>query len=126
MSFPDPIKLLLALLARLTPDTPVVVRVPEDRPREFVRIWRNGGPASSRIVDRPMVTVDVWAETEERAAHLADELRHAALRILPQDPHVRRVTEITGPYDNPDPESGTPRVRFSIQITTRARRGARR
>jgi hypothetical protein len=52
---------------------PVRTKVPaKDRPAEFVRVWRTGGAASSRVLDRPIITVHAWAANSPRAAELAD------------------------------------------------------
>lgn len=121
-AFLDAASLVLAFLRARIPGVEVVTRVPKTRPPELVRVWRNGGPARSRIVDAPLITFDVWAPSTPRAFELANEIRAALLneQVAPQ---VRRVVEITGPYDNPDPESTSPRVRFSVQMTVRAARG---
>lgn len=108
-----------ALLESVLDGVPVATLVPKDRPERFVRVWRNGGTAMNRAVDRPLITVEAWAPTSPAASSLARACRHALLDASRAMPIVRRVVEISGPYSSPDPESRTPRYRFSVQLTVR-------
>lgn len=101
---------------------PVHVSVPGTRPASFVRVFRNGGGAANRVLDRPVVTVEAWAADSVAAAELADKCRHALLNDYEGMPLVRGVEEITGPYFIPDPESEVPRYRFSVRLFVRAAR----
>lgn len=121
MRFPDTTSLVLGFLeARV--DAEIVTEVPADRPDRFLLLWRNGGPSANRIVDNPLITVEAWSLDSADAAELAEAARTALLHETAAIPLVRRSTEITGPYWIPDPESKTPRYRFSVQLTVRAQR----
>ena len=96
--------------------------VPKPRPPLFLRAWRNGGPAANRVVDRPLVTLEAWSEDSTVAADLLSAARSALMNDYTAMPLVRGVREISGPYFTPDPESGTPRYRCSLQLTVRATR----
>ncbi|WP_119697042.1 hypothetical protein [Microbacterium halotolerans] len=122
MTFPDVEALLLDFLEARASTVQFVTQVPSDRPGEFVCLWRNGGAAMNRVVDRPMVTVDTWAPSKARASELAGQVRTLLLGRLGELPQVRGVLEVSGLHWNPDPESETPRYRFSIQLTVRAAR----
>lgn len=101
---------------------PVVVNVPKERPGTFVQARRNGGGSVNRVLDEPTVTVDCWAPSGVAAAELAEDMRGAFLHDYTVMPLVRGVTEITGPYSTPDPDSGSPRYRFSVRLSVRAKR----
>lgn len=121
MRFPDVDAMVLAFLEdRVT--QPIHTTVPEDRPATFVRAWRNGGAAINRVLETATVTVDAWAPDSVEAHDLASDLRHLFLNEYNAMPLVRRVDEISGPYSIPDPESGSPRYRFSVSLTVRAHR----
>ena len=120
MGFADIEAVLLAFFGTRMPGVRFEVDVPADRPAEFVLLRRNGGPAANRVVDRPLITVDAWAASSARAAELVELVRGVFLGEGTTIPRVRGVTEISGPYNNPDDESGSPRYRFSVQLTVRA------
>lgn len=105
-----------ALRTWLTPTagTDVVVEVPADRPATFVRCWVTGGSAEQRILDRPTVTVQAWADTGPAASALAEKCRKAFLE------RYGSQNEITRPYFDPDPATGTPRYTFSFRTRNRA------
>lgn len=114
--FPSIQKLLVAeLRARL--DVPVVTRVPKERPSSFVRLVRVGGNRRNIITDRAMVTVECWGADIGTADDLC-ELTRAHIFALAPDV-VRRVSEVAGPQDFPDPVSESPRYQFTVQIDTR-------
>ncbi|MCC2031829.1 hypothetical protein [Microbacterium allomyrinae] len=108
------------LTARI--DAPVHTTVPAERPARFVRLWRNGGAAANRIVDRPQVTVEAWSTDSADAADLANRCRDLLLGAYTPMTLVRGVTEVSGPYSTPDPDTETPRYRFTVQLTVRAKR----
>lgn len=121
MRFPDSQTMALNFAASKV-KVPVVSAVPRERPEAFIRIWRNGGPSKNRVIDRPLITCEGWALDSVVAGDLTETVRSAFLHDWGEMPLVRRVTEISGLYWIPDPESGTPRWRFSVQLTVRAQR----
>jgi hypothetical protein len=120
--FPDVEALILGFLAPVAAPYPVHVSVPATRPKTFVRAWRNGGAAANRVLDNPTITVEAWAPSTTAASELAEDCRTALLHELATLPLVRGVSEVTGPYSIPDPESKSPRYRFSIRVRVRAAR----
>lgn len=121
MNFPDVEEMLLNFFPSYT-DATIVTTVPKPRPSRFVRLWRNGGAAANRILDRPMVTIEGWSTDSVDAHEITAACRMALLEHSSLLPLVRGVDEITGPYWIPDPESETPRYRFTMQLTVRAAR----
>lgn len=98
--------------------------VPNPLPAEFVRVWRTGGPSSSRVVDNPQVTVQAWSSSKAGAAALIGQVRslfHAAATRT-ELPLVRRVVEMGGPYYDPDPTTGAERYSLSVSMRVRATR----
>lgn len=109
-----------AFLLAQVPGVRVATKVPADRPVRFIRAWRNGGSASSRVQDNPTVTVDCWAASDVDALELASRCRDAFLNNYTAMPLVRGVEETGSFYSVPDPESGSSRYRFSVRLRVRA------
>jgi hypothetical protein len=101
-------------------DVPVVTKVPKSRPGEFVRVWRTGGAASSRVLDRPIITVQAWAANSARASDLASRCRDLLLGGYTGMRLVRYSQEVSGLYYDPDPDSGIDRYTFAHQLNVRA------
>jgi hypothetical protein len=106
--------------ARVTP--PVVTKVPASRPALFVRAWRTGGASANRVLDQPTITVQSWAASSVAASALAEECRRYLFDDYTAMPLVRGVSEITGPYFDPDPVTGVDRYSFTVQLSVRAAR----
>lgn len=102
---------------------PVSLRVPTSRPTEFYRVYGTGGDTLSRVLDAPLITIDAWAEDDERARRMADDARMAFLDRRGGLPLWRRV-EVTSPYYVPDPETETPVYRFTLRARVRATRSS--
>ncbi len=100
----------------------VATKVPSTRPDVFVRVWRTGGTAMNRIVDRPQITVQAWAKDSVAASKLAGECRQLLLAASGHMPLVRAIEETSGIYYDPDPGTNTDRYTFTHQITMRAPR----
>lgn len=92
-------------------------RVPKDapsNPEEFVTVERTGGGVSN-MVDRPLVAVQAWAPTEERAERMATAIRNAALTMLPpKGVHSLRVN--AGPYPFYDELTRCPRYQLVLDV----------
>ena len=101
---------------------PVHMKVPQDRPASFVRVWRTGGGALNRAVDQPLVTVQGWAQSDLAAHDLAAECRDLLLNEASGMPLVRSVEVVSGPYLDPDPDSRQPRYTVTARLTVRGRR----
>lgn len=122
MRFPDVAVMVREfLLPHLSPVT-VHTDVPSTRPPVFVRVWRTGGAAVNRVVERPLITVQAWAASSVAASELAGDCRMLLLNGSPSMPLVRDIEEVTGPYADPDPASGAPRCTFTVQYSVRAKR----
>ena len=96
--------------------------VPSTRPEKFVRIFRTGGAAENRVLERAQVTVQAWAEDTVSASGLAIDCRMHLLENYTLMPLVRSVTETGGLYFNPDPDTGIPRYQFTVELRVRAAR----
>ncbi|GAA3009079.1 hypothetical protein [Microbacterium aurantiacum] len=107
------------LVARF--ELPASLRVPSPRPPEFYRVYGTGGDTINRVLDAPQITVDAWAEDDERARRMADDARMAFLDRRGELPLWRRV-EASSPYFIPDPETETPVYRFTLRPRVRATR----
>lgn len=99
---------------------PVSTRVPATRPVTFIRTWRTGGAATNRILDRPMITVEVWAPDSVTASSIAGRARDMLLGAYTGMPNVRAVDEVSGLYFDPDPDTGIDRYTFTVQLNVRA------
>lgn len=104
----------------------VVTRVPDPRPAKFVQIRRIGGPADPNLpFDNALIDVFVWSDDEDDMWDTAHQVRDVILglkRSQPLSAPVYSVTEFMGPAQSDDQTPGqpeTPRVWFSVEITTR-------
>lgn len=102
-------------------DVRVATKVPKNRPDTFVRVWRTGGSAVNRILDRPMITVQAWAKNSVAASDLSRECRDMLFASYTAMPLVRGVDETSGPYYDPDPDTGIDRYTFTHQLSVRAK-----
>lgn len=100
----------------------VEIEIPATRPGEFVRVWRSGGGALNRVLERPIITVESWAGDFTTAHDRLQEARGALLNAGAALPLVRRIEEVSGPYRDPDPDSNTPRYSMTLRPTVRAHR----
>lgn len=117
--FPD-VELLAQtfLNGLLTP--PVVVFVPNPRPALFVRVFRTGGTAVNRVLERAQISYEAWGGDTVSASNLARDVRHAFLNDYTDMPLVRGVNEITGTYFDPDPDTNLPRYSGTVELMVRA------
>lgn len=122
MRFPDSEALVRSFLAARTSPVPAVTKVPAARPALFVRCWRTGGASSSRVLDQPIITVQVWGADSVTASELSSKCRQWLLADSGSMPLVRGVEEVTGQYYDPDPDTGIDRYTFSVQMKVRAQR----
>lgn len=103
-------------------EAPISQTVPVPRPPTFGLVWGSGGDGMNRIVDDVQLTIEGWAEGDADAASaLTLRLRDHLLHEWGQIPCVRRV-EATRPYWAPDPDTETPRYRFTVRLRVRAAR----
>ncbi|WP_166140845.1 hypothetical protein [Nocardioides ochotonae] len=119
--FPDPEALLVTHL-RDALGVRVVTRVPNPRPDRFVRVVRVGGNRRNLVTDSAMVVVEAWAPDDVAASELA-RLARAYVGALEGETvggaFTRRVTEVAGPQNLPDPTSATPRYVFTVALDLR-------
>lgn len=122
MRFPDVEVLAVAFLRSQVAPVAVGAKVPTTRPSQYVRAFRTGGAASNRALEEAQITVDAAAETEAEAWALASACREAFLHRYTLMPLVRAATEISGLHSTPDPDTNTPRYRFTVALMVRAGR----
>lgn len=122
MSFPDAEAMVRSFLAAKVAPVRVQTKVPANRPATFVRVWRTGGAAVNRVLERPLITVQAWDTNSVAAIELAGKCRHSLLNHSAEIPLVRAVEEVTGPYYDPDPDTGIDRYSFTVQLSVRAKR----
>lgn len=109
-------------------DVIAVGRVPNPRPRRFVRVRTVGGQQLSIMVDQPTVVVEGYADTDTDAAELT-ALAAAIVMQAGRDGHLGRaavvspgVAIIGRPQVLPDPV--TDQARYTATLTV-ALRGSR-
>lgn len=117
--FPDAEAMVVAFLNDRV-DPPVATKVGNPRPSRYVRVWRTGGSATNRVLERVQITVTCGAGSSVTASQDAQSCRRALLNEYTAMPLVRGVTEITGPYYDPDPDTGTDRYSFTHELSVRA------
>lgn len=121
VEFPDVEAMVGAFLRSQLP-VPVSTKVPNPRPARFIRAWRTGGAASNRILERAQVTITCAAPNSVQASDDARDARSALLNGYTAMPLVRGVEEVTGPYFDPDPDTGSDRYSMTFILTVRGKR----
>ncbi|WP_240044758.1 hypothetical protein [Streptomyces alboflavus] len=101
---------------------PVRTRVPNPRPDRLIRVERLGGTRLDRITDRPRLSVEVWAPSQDEAADLA-QLARALVHAIPgwRGAVAYDVVDVGGPTSSPDPASGSERTTFAVEVSLRGR-----
>lgn len=106
-------------------DVPVFVKILNDRttPRgrqpKFVQLDLTGGRQANLVTDGARISFQTWAPTKAEAHDLAQQVRHL-VKMLPQERGpVRKVTEMSGPVDFPDPLTDSERFQFVLNVFTR-------
>ncbi len=82
---------------------------------EFVTAERTGGGVDS-MADHPVMAVQAWAPTEERAEAMATEVRDAAL-TGPWPYGVTAMRVNSGPYRWYDDGTRMPRYQLTLDVT---------
>lgn len=120
---PDAEALLVAFFTPLVTPTHVGTLIPKTRPARFVRVWRTGGAALNRVIDRPQMTIKATVKGDKEAAReLAQTLRTALFDGYTAIRGVGTVEEIAGLYYDPDPTTGDPAYTFTVALSVAARR----
>ena len=92
--------------------------VPKSRPARFIIVERVGG-ASGRIIDRPLIAVQIYAATRSEAMKLAETTRMVLQRLTdPTDiPDLAEIAavDISGVTNYPLDEK-TPRYQITAQL----------
>lgn len=113
-SFPDIEAALIAVLPDLT-GYPWFSTAPKGQDGPFGTVERTGG-ASTRVLDRPMVALQVWggsrAECAGRAAALC-----AVVASLPNHGPIRSAS-VNSCANFPDYEGGRPRYQVTADLVT--------
>lgn len=122
MSLADAESMAIVFLKPVAGSTKVGTKLPKPRPKKFVRVTRTGGAAVNRVLERAQLTVTCSAESSVLAYELTSSCREAFLHDYTRMQLVRGVEEVTGPYYNPDPDTGEDRYTFTVALTARAAR----
>lgn len=112
-----------ALGSLYTPTPYVGVAVPTTRPSIFVTVRRDGGPVEDFVIERPRLSVNCWAMTEDAATLLARRvsaiMRGAASAVTESGQaagFVSGIRQIGGPSPIADAQ---PRRLLVFQLTAR-------
>jgi len=124
--FPDTEEDVRAHLASELPlfgaDVPAHIKLPTDRPSEFVRVYRVGGPRRDAFTDNGSYALEGWAQTESRALALLNIAR-GIVNALPGhtigESRVYTTREFAGPGLLPDPISKQSRYTLTVSIAVR-------
>lgn len=122
--FPDAEAVAVSWLdGKLGAGVEVSTQVPNPRPDKLCRVTRTGGAGRINLVtDDAQLTFECWGPDEESAsatARLAQGHVFAAAGEMVGSAYVRKVTEIGGLTNFPDPESDSPRYQFTVGVQLR-------
>lgn len=109
---------LLAGLPARGLDVPVATVVPDPRPDQFIRLVDSGSERRTLVHRDSRITVEVWNATGEAAAVEDAELVYDALDNWELVPPFDGFP--SGPYAQPDPDTGTPRVVMTCIVRHRS------
>ena len=118
--FPDVIDVACAdlnvLLGAALGGAQIVGRVPQSRPKRFVRLRLVGGTRETLISRQVTLTVEGWAQTETDATALCSLV---ASGLYALDGPLFGGHEIAGPATLPDPTTSQERVTATVGIRVR-------
>lgn len=118
---PDAELLTTGYLRAELEDVPVSTKVPNPRPATFVRAWRTGGTARSRVVDYAQMTVECWGADKSTANQLARQVRGLLLDAASSSGiGLCRRVEPGSLYYDPDPDTAHERYTVTAYLTLRA------
>lgn len=98
---------LLGALSSRGLSIPVATTVPRERPPRFVRLMASGSSRRTIVHRDTRITVEVWGSTSEAATASDAEAVYEALDEWELVPDFDGWA--SGPYPQPDPNSGAPR-----------------
>jgi hypothetical protein len=115
-----------AWIEYLDPRLDVPVRGEKANAPSFVRVVRTGGVMQTRITDNAQMTFECYAAHDDEAVRLAQDTRSHVLAAagtrLTADAFCKRVGEVSGPAELPDPDSEQlSRYTFTVETAIRAR-----
>ena len=115
MRLPDVEAMVKPFIDGVVSPVKVGTKVPNPRPKKYVRFWVNGGAAVNRVLERVQVTVDCWAASPTEASAMAQDIRHA---FLNDTVHalVKGVEEVTRPYPADDETSDRYRATYALLV----------
>lgn len=94
---------------------PVVTLIPPKRPPELIRLAPAGGDGYGPWLARPIVTVEAWADTPQRARGVAQHARDLVLQAAESSSLIHDA-EATWPVALPDPDTPAQRAVFTAQL----------
>lgn len=124
VAFPDAETVAVAWLdGKLGAGVGISTKVPVPRPPALCKVTRTGGAGRVNLVtDDAQLTFECWGPDEESAADVARLARahmHAAAGEMVGPAYVRKVFDVGGPSNFPDPESDSPRYQFTVGVQLR-------
>jgi hypothetical protein len=123
IAFPDAEAVAITwLTGKLGAGVKISTRVPAQRPDGFVKVTRTGGVQRDISADDAQLTFECWALSEVTASRICELVRahlKAAAGQTVGNAYVRKVTEVGGPANFPDPESTTPRYQYTASVACR-------
>ena len=123
IAFPDAEALAITwLTGKLGAGVEISTKVPDPRPDKFVKVTRTGGVRRDISADDAQLTFECWGLTEIDASAICRLVRAhlmAAAGVTVGAAYVRKVTEVGGPANFPDPESTMPRYQYTASVACR-------
>lgn len=86
-------------------------------PDEFLTVERTGGSVED-MVDHPVLAIQAWARSEERAMAILYEIRSMLLKGDSRPRGVHHVAVESGPYPFWDEDTRCPRCQLVLDITS--------
>lgn len=94
---------------------PLYHSIPADRPAEFGVVERTGGDTTNYVVERALLSVQLFAESRADAVALADAMKEALLEMPENESNVFGV-DILSDYKSNDLQARIPSHTVNCQV----------
>lgn len=94
-------------------------KVPTTLPAQFATVWRTGGARFNPVTENALVDVEAWGSTQGSARALGERVRGLFAERTGIEANVKRVGEVGGLANLPDPDSTHHRYVFTAEFRIR-------
>lgn len=97
-------------------DVEIGAHVPKTRPKEYIRVWREGGARQNKLIDRVGIGIYCWSDTEYHTMKLAEKIADFMQTLKFSEGYDSVEQEIM--HTDADPDVREPRWYLSYTLHT--------